>query len=134
MFRKFEDPNPWAYDSDAVAFAEELVTTPGEVDGDTGVEIVRVTGNILQPGKPGVLFFRRAVTSIWDRFYTQLRGNRSIDRAALLGNAGTGKSYSLMDLLRRALMGNRVVVLELRKTGVVYLFRGAAAFRAGPRP
>ena len=126
VFSKFEDPNPWAYDSDAAAFAEELVTTPGEVDDDTGVEIVRVKGNILQPGKPGVLFFRRAVISVWDRFYTQLFcDTRSMDRAALLGNAGTGKSYSLMYVLRRALMDNRVVVVELRKTEVVYLFEPA---------
>ena len=40
----------------------------------------------------------------------------------MLGNAGTGKSYSVMYLLRRALMDNRVVVVELRKAAVVYIF------------
>ena len=43
----------------AAAFAKELVTTAGEDDDGTGVEIVRVTGNIRQPGKPGVLFSSR---------------------------------------------------------------------------
>ena len=122
VFGKFEDPNPWTYDSDAAAFAEELVTTAGEVDDGTGVEIVRVTGNIIEPGEPGALFFRRGVINIWDRFYDQLCVQRHKRRAAMLGNAGTGKSYSLMYLLRRALMDNRVVVVELRKTEVVYLF------------
>ena len=28
-FGKFDDPNPWTYDSDAAAFAEELVATRG---------------------------------------------------------------------------------------------------------
>ena len=122
VFGKFEDPNPWTYDSDAAAFAEELVSTAGEVDDGTGVEIVRVTGNIIEPGEPGALFFRRGVINIWDRFYDQLCVQRHKRRAAMLGNAGTGKSYSLMYLLRRALMDNRVVVVELRKTEVVYLF------------
>ena len=98
------------------------MTTPGEVDDDKGVEIVRVKGNIIEPGEPGALFFRRGVINSWDRFYDQLCVHRHKRRAALLGNAGTGKSYSLMYLLRRALMDGRVVVLELRKTEVVYLF------------
>ena len=122
VFGKFEDPNPWLYDNDAAAFAEELVTTDGEVDDDTGVEIVRVTGNIIEPGEPGMLFFCRPIRRTWDNLWNALLG-RPCKRGVIVGNARTGKSYSLMYVLRKALKDERVVVLELRKDAkAVYLF------------
>ena len=84
VFGKFEDPNPWVYDSDASTFAEDLVTTPGEVDNDTGVEIVRVTGNIIEPGEPGMLFFRRPIRCTWDN----------------IAVAGTGGAYGIQHQMR----------------------------------
>ena len=116
------DPNPWRYSAKAAAFAEELVTTRGEVDNDTGVEIVRVTGNIIEPGEPGMLFFRRPIRLTWDNLWNALL-DRACKRGVIVGNARTGKSYSLMYVLRKALADGRVVVLELRKDAkAVYLF------------
>ena len=131
VFGKFEDPNPWTYDSDAAAFAEELVTTAGEVDDGTGVEIVRVTGNIIEPGEPGTLLFHRPTGRTWDDVWTELRdSHRELPAPrAIVGSVQKRKSYSLMHKLRETLNARRVVVLELRETETVHLFE-----RSGSKP
>ena len=96
--RQVEDANPWAYqyDSDTAAFAEELVTTPGEFDADTGMETVRVAGNIIEPGKVGTLFFRRPIRRTWDNLWAELCGRdptRDTQRGVIVGNSRTGASH-----------------------------------------
>ena len=130
VFGDFDDSNPWMYNKDASDFAEALVTTPGEIDAGTGVEIMRVTGNIIEPGQPGTLFFRRPIRRTWDNLWDIVR-NRPCKRGVIVGNARTGKSYSLLYVLRKALRDGRVVVLELRKQAkAVYLFEPSGKGRS----
>lgn len=128
------DKNPWEFDEDATAFAQELIETDWEraftKAGLAVLPLHRFLGD--KPTNGPKLVTRQCVRELWENVFRELE-NDYTTKVAIIGNPGIGKSRGLLYGLRLLLGGctpdgatsapqNRVVIYECRKDSRVFAF------------
>jgi hypothetical protein len=122
-----QDELPWKRSVGAAMAARDLVTAPSTIDEATQMEIVMTTSSLIEPGCTGrkaAIFLRKELVDKWDALEAAFRDpNSGFVRGGIAGTAGTGKTWSLNYVMRKALRAGRPVVAELRKReeGVVLI-------------
>ena len=122
-----QDELPWKRSVGAATAARDLVTAKSTIDEATQMEIVMTTSSLIEPactGREATIFLRKELVDKWDALEAALRDPKSkFVRGGIAGTAGTGKTWSLNYVMRKALRAGRPVVAELRKReqGVVLI-------------
>ena len=132
VFGEYTDELPWKASESAAAAAVDLVTAASTIDEATDLEIIETRSSLFETGTTGkaaTIFVRGELRQKWDALWHDFHDPRSrFVRGGIAGTAGTGKSWSLNYVLRRALRQGRPVVAELRKAPVVYLLAPSGPF------
>ena len=122
-----QDRLPWEHDVLAAFAARNLVTAPSTIDEATQMEIVMTTSSLIEPactGREATIFLRKELVDKWDALEAAFRDpNSGFVRGGIAGTAGTGKTWSLNYVMRKALRAGRPLVAELRRReqGVVLI-------------
>ncbi len=102
-----QDRLPWVHDVGAAIAARDLVTAPSTIHEATQMEIVMTTSSLIEPacmGREATIFLRKELVDKWDALEASFRDPKSkFVRGGIAGTAGTGKSWSLNYVMRKAL-------------------------------